>query len=76
MSNKLVRIAMLQKSQKNARWVLHFGSLCTQLISKTTTLRVHHAILYLYRLPSLHNYDVKLPIFTFCGGREHKITIF
>ena len=23
-------------------------------------------------LPSLHDYDVKLPNFTFCGGREHK----
>ena len=23
-------------------------------------------------LPSLHDYDVKMPIFTFCGRREHK----
>ena len=28
------------------------------LMSKTTTLHVHHAFLYL-SLPSLHNYDVK-----------------
>ena len=25
-------------------------------------------------LPSLHDYDVKMPIFTFCGRREHKKT--
>ena len=35
------------------------------------------SIAFLYiPLPSLHDYDVKLPNFTFCGGREHKITIF
>ena len=28
------------------------------LMSKTTTLHVHHAFLYI-SLPSLHNYDVK-----------------
>ena len=27
-------------------------------------------------LPSLHNYNVKLPNFTFCGGREQKTTTF
>ena len=27
-------------------------------------------------LPSLHAYDVKLPTFKYCGGREHKTTIF
>ena len=27
-------------------------------------------------VPSLHDYNVKMPIFTFCRGREHKITIF
>ena len=31
--------------------------------------------LFLYiSLPSLHDYDVKMPNFTFCGGREHKTT--
>ena len=34
---------------------------------------MHHAFLYI-SLPSLHNYDMKLPDFTFCGGREHKTT--
>ena len=39
------------------------------------TLRVHHAFLYIY-LPSLHDCNVKLPIFTFSRGREQKTTIF
>ena len=34
-------------------------------------LHVHHAFLYISLL-SLHDYDVKLPNLTFCGGREHK----
>ena len=33
-----------------------------------------HVLLYIW-LPSLHDYDVKLPNFTFYGGREHMITI-
>ena len=37
------------------------------LISKTTTLHVHHAFLYI-PLPSLHNYVVKFPNATFYGG--------
>ena len=45
------------------------------LLRKTTTLHVHHAFLYI-SLPSLHDYDVKIPNFTFCGGREHKTTTF
>ena len=31
-------------------------------------MHVHHAFLYI-SLPSLHDYDVKMPA-TFCGGRE------
>ena len=42
---------------------------------KTTTLHVHHAFLYI-SLPSLHDYNVKLPNFTFCRGREQKTTTF
>ena len=41
--------------------------------SKTTTLHVHHAFLYI-SLPSPHDFDVKMPYFTFCGEREHKTT--
>ena len=36
---------------------------------------LHHAFLFI-SLPSLHDYDVKMPNFTFCGGREHKATTF
>ena len=42
---------------------------------QTTTLHVYHAFLYI-SLPSLHYYDVKMPIFTFCEGRERKTTTF
>ena len=37
-------------------------------ISKTTTLHVYHASLYI-SLPSLRDLHVKLPKFTFCRGR-------
>ena len=37
---------------------------------KTTTLHVNHAFLYI-SLPSLHDYHVKRPNFTFCEGRKH-----
>ena len=39
------------------------------LLSKTTSLHVHHAFLYI-SLPLLHDYDVKMPSFTFYGGRK------
>ena len=35
------------------------------------TLHVHHAFLY-SSLPSLHDYDVKMPNVTFCGRLEDK----
>ena len=38
------------------------------LVGKTTTLHVHLTFLYI-SLPFLHDYDVKLPNFTFSGGR-------
>ena len=44
-------------------------------ISKTTTQYVHHACSYI-PLPSLHDYDLKVPYFAFCGGLKHKTTIF
>ena len=40
-------------------------------MSKTTTLHVHHAFLYI-SLPSLHNYDVKWPNFKFTWERERQ----
>ena len=39
------------------------------------TLLVHHAFLYI-SLSSLHDYDVKVPNFTFCRGRERRTTTF
>ena len=51
------------------------GKLQKVYISKTTTLHVHHACSYI-PLPSLHDYDLKVPNFTFCGRRKHKTTIF
>ena len=38
------------------------------LLSKTTSLHVHHAFLYT-SLPLLHDYDVKMPNVKFYGGR-------
>ena len=45
------------------------------LMSKTTTLHVHHAFLYIF-LPLLHDYDVKMPILKFYGGRKQATTKF
>ena len=42
-------------------------------MSKTRTLHLHHAFLYI-SLPSLHDFHVRLPIFTFHGGLEQKTT--
>ena len=42
-----------------------------KVVGKTTTLNVHHTFLYI-SLPSLHDYDLKMPNFTFCREREHK----
>ena len=39
----------------------------TGLVSKTTTLHVCRTFLYI-SLPSLHDYEVEMPIFTFYGG--------
>ena len=44
-------------------------------VSRTTTLQVHHAFLYI-SLPSLHVHEVKMPHFTFSGERERKATTF
>ena len=45
------------------------------LISKTTSLQVHHAFLYI-SLPSLHDYDVKMPNFTMYRGSTKAMTRF
>ena len=43
------------------------------LLRKTTTLHVHQAFLYI-SLPSLHDYDGKMPNCKFYGGREQATT--
>ena len=45
------------------------------LITKTTILHVHHAFLYI-SLPSLHDYDVKMPNFTMYRGSTQATTKF
>ena len=45
------------------------------LLRKTTILHAHHAFLYI-SLPSLQDYDVKLPNCTFYGGRKQAATNF
>ena len=45
------------------------------LSSRTTSLHVHHTFLYIF-LPLLHDYDMKMPIFTFYGGRKEATTKF
>ena len=47
----------------------------TGLISKTTTLHVHHTFLY-NSSPFLHDYDVKMPNFANCGERKQATTKF
>ena len=43
------------------------------LLLKTTTLHVHHALLYISLL-SLRDYDVKMPNCKFHGGRKQATT--
>ena len=45
------------------------------LLSKTTSWHVHHAFLYI-SLPLLRDYGVKMPDFTFYGGRKQATTKF
>ena len=47
----------------------------TVLTSKTTILHVHHVYLYI-SLPSLHDYDVIMPNFTFHIESTHATTKF
>ena len=45
----------------------------TCLLRKTTNLHVYHAFMYIFSL-SLHDYDVKMPNFTFLGESIKKAT--
>ena len=42
---------------------------------QTTTLHAHHTFLY-NSLPFLHDYDVKMPNYAFCGERKQATTKF
>ena len=52
-------------NENSKKAIVYFG--------KTTILHVHHAFLFISLSP-LHDYDVKMPNFTFCGERDHKAT--
>ena len=45
------------------------------LVRKTTTLHVHHAFLFIF-LPTLYDYNVKIPNCKFYGGRTQATTNF
>ena len=63
-SSAMTRVTSKRTAKKTIGW--------QKVVGKTTTLHiVHHTLLYIF-LPSLHNYDLKMPNFTFCGEREHK----
>ena len=72
---------LLKPGQPHPRWMGIIGELKQRRRrrqrerqkSKTTTLHVHHAFLYIF-LPSVHDYNVRIPNFTFCWEREHKTT--
>ena len=72
-SNAVLRLTPLQSSLSLLLILGSFGNENAKkamgLLSKTTTLHVHHAILYI-SLPSLHDYGVKMPDFTLYGGRK------
>ena len=42
--------------------------------SKEQQLSTYIKLFFHISLPSSHDYDMKLPNFTFCGGREHMTT--
>ena len=54
------------------RWRQREGKKTIGLLSKPTTLQVHHA----FSLPSLHNYDMKWPNFKFTWEREQQADKF
>ena len=55
------------------RSLLLFSS-CS-VTGSVSTLYVFHVFLYI-SLPSMHDYDVKMPNFTFFGGRKQATTNF
>ena len=70
-SSPLTNIWQLKKRRRQRQWERQksnrFRLTKQQLCSCITLLIFVH-----FFLPSLHDYDVKMRIFTFCGRREHK----
>ena len=66
---ELISYPDLPRPRESEIWVRDYGKTAIGLVSKTTTLHVHHAFLYI-SLPSLHDYEVKMPNFTFYGERK------
>ena len=44
------------------------------LLSKTTSLHLHHAFFFYISLPLLHDYDAKMPNFSIYEGRKQSTT--
>ena len=63
----------LQRRRRRQRQWQRERQTAIGLLSKTTSLHVHHAFLYI-SLPFLHDYDAKMPKFTFYGGRKQATT--
>ena len=61
----------LQRRRRRQRQRQRERQTAIGLLSKTTSLHVHHAFLYI-SLPFLHHYDAKMPKFTFYGGRNKR----
>ena len=65
MGFKQRRLRRQRKRQKSNTFRLAKQELCTCI-----------TLFWYISLRSLHDYDLKVPNFTFCGGCEHKPTIF
>ena len=57
-----------RQRRRQQEWKKTQHSTVVGLISKTTTSHVHHAFLYI-SLPSLHDYNVKMPNFSSVNAR-------
>ena len=69
--NRFNNLKTWEKAGSYSRVFAALGTLRNHKMSKTTTLHVHHAFLYI-SLQSLHKYEVKWPNFMFTWGRERQ----
>ena len=61
--NNKTRHPSLLRRDLTKKWRRRQRQKAIGLVSKTTTLHMHHAFLYIIVVPSLHDYDVKWPNF-------------